>query len=198
MERDQNWQMSESSNPSASSADVGTQPSSGSLTEQAKHTVANVASQATERASEKVESGLARGKDRTAQALGAVAQSLRAFGSELRTHNEEGIGRFVDRTADRADQLVNRLNNADPHSLIDDVEDFARREPAVFIGGAIAVGLLAARFLKSSRRGGGRQPMNVQSASRTNAMVPAERDVTDSLRVRDAMPGRGPNGQPIL
>jgi hypothetical protein len=82
--------------------------------------------------------------------------------------------------------------------LIDDVEDFARREPAVFIGGAIAIGLVAARFLKSSRRSGGRQPMNVQSTSRANAIVPTERDVTDSLRVRDDMPPRGPNGQPIL
>lgn len=197
MERDQNWPRTEGTNPSASSPDVGTS-SSGSLTEQAKHTVANVASQATEKAGEQVESGITRGKDRTAKALGAVAQSLRAFGNELRSHDEHGISRFADRAANRADQMANRLNNADPHTLIDDVEDFARREPALFIGGAVAIGLLAARFLKSSRRDGGRQSMSVQSANRTSALVPAERDVTDSLRVRDAMPTRGPNGQPIL
>jgi ElaB/YqjD/DUF883 family membrane-anchored ribosome-binding protein len=197
MERDQSWSMSQGTNPS-SSTDVGSQSNSGSLTEQAKHTVANVASQATEKATERVESGLTRGKDRTARALGAVAQSLRAVGNELRTNNEEGMGRFADRAADRADQVANRLNNADPRRLIEDVENFARREPAIFIGGAIAIGLLAARFLKSSRSDGGNQSTNYQSANRTSALVPAERDVTDSLRVRDDLPARGPNGQPIL
>lgn len=197
MERDQNQPMSGMSS-SVTRADSETLPNSGSLTEQAKHAVANVASQATDRASEQVESGLDRGKVRTAKALGAVAQSLRAFGNELRSQNEEGIGRFADRAADRADQMATRLNNADPHSLIDDVEDFARREPAVFIGGAIAIGLVAARFLKSSRRDASRQTPNLPAMSRANAIVPAERDVTDSLRVRDDMPQRGPNGQPIL
>jgi ElaB/YqjD/DUF883 family membrane-anchored ribosome-binding protein len=183
---------------SVTRADSETLPNSGSLTEQAKHAVTNVASQAADRASERVESGLDRGKVRTAKALGAVAQSLRAFGNELRSQNEEGIGRFADRAADRADQMATRLNNADPHSLIDDVEDFARREPAVFIGGAIAIGLVAARFLKSSRRDGSRQTPNLPAMSRANAIVPTERDVTESLRVRDDMPPRGPNGQPIL
>jgi ElaB/YqjD/DUF883 family membrane-anchored ribosome-binding protein len=198
MERDQNQPVSQGMSGSASSGEFGAQSSSGSLTEQAKHAVSNVANQATERASERVESGLAQGKDRTARALGAVAQSLRAFGNELRSQNEQGISRFADRAADRADRLANRLNNADPHALVDDIENFARREPAMFIGGAIAVGLLAARFLKSSRRADGRQQMTAQSAPRTSPMVPAERDVTDSLRVRDDMPVRGPNGQPIL
>ena len=198
MERDQNQLMSDRMNASTSSADAGAQPSSGSLTEQAKHAVANVASNATERATEKVESGLERGKERTARALGVIAQSLRGVGNELRNQNEQGMSRFVDGVANRADQMATRLNNADPQSVIDDVEEFARREPAVFIGGAVALGLIAARFLKSSRRGGGRQMQNAQSSSSRSSAIPTERDVTESLRVRDDMPQRGPNGQPIL
>jgi hypothetical protein len=34
------------------------------------------------------------------------------------------------------------------------VEDFARRQPAAFLGGAFAIGFLAARFLKSGGGGG--------------------------------------------
>jgi hypothetical protein len=34
--------------------------------------------------------------------------------------------------------------------LIGDVEQFARRSPALFLGGAFALGVLAARFVKSS------------------------------------------------
>ena len=103
----------------------------GNTVEQAKHAIANVAEQATARA----ESGLTRAKDRTAGTLDAVAQSLRSVGNDLRGRNEETIGRFVDRAADRADQIANRLNNADPAAWIDDIEKFARREPALFIGG---------------------------------------------------------------
>jgi hypothetical protein len=38
--------------------------------------------------------------------------------------------------------------------LVGDVENFARRQPALFIGGALALGILAARFLKSSSQQG--------------------------------------------
>ena len=179
-------------------ADVGSQPNSGTMAEQAKHAVANVASQATEQASQRVESGITRGKDRTARALGAVAQSLRSVGNELRDQDEGGISRFVDRAADRADEMVNRLNNADPNTLIDDIEAFARREPAMFIGGAIAIGIVAARFLKSSRRGDERSTPSAPPTARMNATVPAERDVTDSLVHRDAIPTPGSAGQPTL
>ena len=198
MERDLSTSTTGGVTPSEPTSNVGSQPNSGTMTEQAKHAVLNVANQATEKASERVESGIARGKDRTARALGAVAQSLRSVSSELHQQNEQGIGRFVDRAADRADEIVNRLNNADPDTLLDDIEAFARREPAVFIGGAIAIGLVAARFLKSSRRGQGRSTPSTQLAQRTNANLPAERDVTDSLRYRDDMPARGPNGQPTF
>jgi hypothetical protein len=34
--------------------------------------------------------------------------------------------------------------------MVRNVEDFARRQPALFIGGAFMLGLLGARFLKSS------------------------------------------------
>ena len=94
--------------------------------------------------------------------------------------------------------MVNRLNNANPDTLLDDVEAFARREPAMFIGGAIAIGLLAARFLKSSRRSAARPLSSAQLMQRTSPNLPAERDVTDSLRYRDDIPARGPNGQPAF
>jgi hypothetical protein len=35
---------------------------------------------------------------------------------------------------------------------VDEVENFARRRPAMFLGGAFLLGLAATRFLKSSRQ----------------------------------------------
>jgi len=44
------------------------------------------------------------------------------------------------------------VQQTDVRQMADRVESFARREPAIFLGGAFALGLLGARFLKSSRR----------------------------------------------
>ena len=49
--------------------------------------------------------------------------------------------------------VADYVQRADVREMMNEVEDFARRRPAVFIGSAFAVGLLAARFLKSSREG---------------------------------------------
>ena len=43
------------------------------------------------------------------------------------------------------------LTIADVDELVGDVQRLARRQPAVFVGSAFAVGLISARFLKSSR-----------------------------------------------
>lgn len=192
--------MAEQSTPmtgdSMSGQSAGTMPNQSapdSMMDQAKEAVGNAANQAAERA----QSEMTRGAERAASAVDAVAQSLRTFGRELNNRNEAGIGRMVDRAADRAEQMAKRLNNADPGAMLDGIEDFARREPAMFIGGALALGLLTARFIKSSRRSASRTP-SAQPVNRANAMVPVERDVTDRLRHRDDIPGMGPMGQPTL
>lgn len=162
--------------------------------EQAKQTVANVANQAKGQATGKVQSSVSQGKERTARALGAVAESLRSAGNDLRGRDEGMIGQFIDGAADRASRIADHLNNSDPNALLDDLENYARREPAVFLGGAFVVGLIAARFLKSSRRGNGRQMDTAQPISRAVAPVPTERDVTNSLVHRDSYPNAGPSG----
>jgi hypothetical protein len=48
--------------------------------------------------------------------------------------------------------VSNYLQNTDVSEMVDRTEEFARRRPALFLGGAFALGLLGARFLKSSRR----------------------------------------------
>jgi hypothetical protein len=123
------------------------------VVEQAKDKAQELASQAQEKAGEQVESGLAKGKSRAAETLGGVAQSLRLSSQHLRDQNQEGTGRYVEKAAQQVERLSSYLQNRDVGEVIDEVEDFARRQPALFLGGAFALGLLGARFLKSSRRG---------------------------------------------
>jgi hypothetical protein len=109
-----------------------------------------------QRATEEVESRIADQKYRAADTLGSVAQSLRAASAQI--PENEGVSRYMAQAAKQVDNLASFLNNREVTELFDEVEDFARRQPAVFVGGAFALGVLGARFLKSSRRNVGYDP----------------------------------------
>ena len=198
MERQPGTPMSGNVQTNDSLAGGATSSGSESMVEQAKQTVADVADQAKTQATQRVQSTVAQGKDRTARTLGAVAESLRSAGNDLRGRDEGMISQFIDRAADRASQIADHLNNRDPNALLDDVENFARREPAMFLGGAFVLGLVAARFIKSSRRADGRQMDMSQPISRSVAPVPTERDVTESLVHRDSFSTAGPSGSSTI
>jgi hypothetical protein len=61
------------------------------------------------------------------------------------------VARYVDQVADSIDGFSTYLRHTDVGTIVDDAQDFARRQPALFLGGAFLVGTIAARFLKSSR-----------------------------------------------
>jgi hypothetical protein len=90
-----------------------------------------------------------------ASGLGTVAETIRQVGSTLRETDEQtGItntaAQYGDSLAQQIEKVSQYFERSDVRVMMRDVETFARRNPAVFIGGAFAVGLLAARFLKSS------------------------------------------------
>ena len=65
----------------------------------------------------------------------------------------------VDRLAGYAEQAGSYLRDTEADSMLSDAEDFGRRKPAAVAAGALALGLVASRFLKasSSRRYSARQ-----------------------------------------
>jgi hypothetical protein len=118
-----------------------------------KEKAQQLAGQVQQKATQRVESGLARGKTQAAQTLTTVSESLISTGQQLRERNQEPVSRYVDQIADRVQRFSNYLQNTDISEMVDRTEEFARRRPALFLGGAFALGLLGARFLKSSKRG---------------------------------------------
>ncbi len=58
--------------------------------------------------------------------------------------------KYSESVASQVEQFSRYLEKKDLRDVANDVERFARRNPAVFLGGAFALGLLAARFLKSA------------------------------------------------
>ena len=93
-------------------------------------------------------------KAAASESLTTVAHAFRHTGQQLRGQEQEGVARYIDQAAERVEHFADYLGGRDVRELARDAEQFARREPALFLGGAIALGLLAARFLKSSAQGG--------------------------------------------
>src|SRR6188508_2479721 len=90
-------------------------------------------------------------KNKATDGIGTVAQAVRQTTQHLRDQQHETIARYVDEAANQLERVSNQLRDKDVGELMQDAQRFARRRPAVFIGSAFAIGLLGARFLKSSR-----------------------------------------------
>jgi hypothetical protein len=90
-------------------------------------------------------------KNKATDGIGTVAQAVRKTTQHLRDQQHETIAHYVDEAANQLERVSNQLRNKDVGELMQDAQRFARRRPAVFIGSAFAIGLLGARFLKSSR-----------------------------------------------
>lgn len=106
-------------------------------------------------------------KDRATDTLGTLASAVRQSTQTLRDQQQDTVAQFVERAADQIDRFSTTLRNRDLSQLTADIQRFARRQPAVFIGAAFAAGVLAARFLKSSadRGGDGRSWRDLAHAS---------------------------------
>lgn len=88
-------------------------------------------------------------KDRAADGLGGIADVFRSAGNELRNENET-LASYVDTASDQLKRFAHEIRQRGVADMLDDVHNFARRRPVVFIGGAFLIGLGVARFLKSS------------------------------------------------
>jgi hypothetical protein len=87
------------------------------------------------------------------------ASDLRSVGEALRNQGKDRPAQAVDRLAGYAERASSYLRDTDADSMLSDAEDFGRRKPAAVAAGALALGLVASRFLKasSSRRYSARQ-----------------------------------------
>ena len=87
------------------------------------------------------------------------ASDLRSVSESLRDQGKDRPAQAVDRLAGYAEQAGSYLRDRDADSMLSDAEDLGRRKPGAVAAGALALGLVASRFLKasSSRRYSARQ-----------------------------------------
>lgn len=88
-----------------------------------------------------------------ASGLGDFAKVLRNAASQLQGEQaSSSVGRLATSAADGVERLSEMLRTRDLEGMARDAERFARNQPMVFFGAAVAVGFLATRFLKASQR----------------------------------------------
>jgi len=90
-------------------------------------------------------------KDRATEGIGSVVEAVRQSTQHLRENQHDTIAQYVDQAAGQLERWSNQLKQKNVGELLQEAQQLARRRPGVFIGSAFAVGLLGARFLKSSR-----------------------------------------------
>ncbi|PLS82945.1 MAG: hypothetical protein CYG59_02545, partial [Chloroflexi bacterium] len=93
-------------------------------------------------------------KERIAGGVENVAGVLRQTGEQLRAQDQGTIAEYANNVAEQVDRVSGYLRERDVRELVNEVEQFARRQPVLFVGAAFALGLLGARFLKSSSQQG--------------------------------------------
>jgi hypothetical protein len=89
-------------------------------------------------------------KDRALDSVGGVTNAVRQTTQTLRDQRHDTVARYIEQAADQIDRVTQNLKNKDVGELVEDAQRLARRQPALFVGSAFAIGLLGARFFKSS------------------------------------------------
>lgn len=128
-------------------------------TQDVKQAVKETANKAVGGAKDKVIGIIDQKKTNLTTGLNEVADTIRKIGEDLRQNDgQTNVGKITanygNSLADAVEDFSSYLEDAKIRNLTHDVEDFASRQPLLFIGGAFALGLLAARFLKSSNPSG--------------------------------------------
>ena len=116
------------------------------MAQQAKQQANDLAS----RGGEQVKSQLANQKHDAAQRLTPITVALRETAQQLRKQGQAPVAQYADKTSDQVERFSGYLRETEVDELVDQARGFARGRPAIFLGGAVALGFLGARFLKSS------------------------------------------------
>lgn len=92
-------------------------------------------------------------KDSLAERLEDVAAAVHRSGEQLEGHQDE-LAKLVERGADELAALAGALRTQDLRTLLGNVEDFARRQPALFVGATLAAGFALTRLGRVAVAGG--------------------------------------------
>ena len=129
---------------------AGTQAAelAGDVARDAQSRAASIAGEVTDRVAVAAEGGRAD----FAEQLDDVARAVHRSGEQLEGH-QDWLAQLVERGADELGTLASTLRTNDMQGLIGKLNDLARRQPAVFVGAAMALGFATVRIGKVAASG---------------------------------------------
>lgn len=90
---------------------------------------------------------------RLADGLDSIGRVMRLAAEDLDGEGQDWIADYTRRAAGQVERMTRYLQDEDAPAMLTDIEDLARRNPGTFLGASFAAGVVAGRFLRSSRPG---------------------------------------------
>ena len=109
------------------------------------------------------ESMLEEQRQQVAQKVSGIAEALRSAANSLEQSQNRALAGYVDQAADQVASIYRTVRERHWNEIVADTEYFARRQPTLFVLGAVATGFLVGRFLWA----GGRHRRGDAEASRS-------------------------------
>lgn len=103
-----------------------------------------------------------RAREQAANGIEQVTESIRRISLDMEGE-QPAIANVASTAADQAERVAQYLRTTDAREILGTVENLARRQPLVFLGGAFVLGLAVSRFIKAA---GGPSGGTGQSQSR--------------------------------
>jgi gas vesicle protein len=101
------------------------------------------------------------GADFVGKLAGNIREAARAFENDV-----PFAARGINSAAEYVDEAADKIRNGSLRDLVDGATDFAKRQPAAFLGLSVLAGFAAVRFLKAS--GGANAPSQGSSSPSYN------------------------------
>ena len=154
--------------PTGQHGQTGQQNQDQDLLQKAKQAGGEIVNQVQQQAGTQID----RQKETAANELSQVVHAVRQFGQNLAGEANGPIARYAaeygDKAANSLERLSNYIREQDARRLLNDVQNFGRRQPALLLGGAFLLGFAGARLIRSSMEATSQDSMNRGISHATN------------------------------
>jgi methyl-accepting chemotaxis protein len=105
----------------------------------------DIASNAKDKVEEVVTQRKSIGADYIGSLAQATGQAAHAFDNDM-----PQAARYIRQASEQIQSVADTVRERDVRELVGEVQEFARKQPTLFFGGAVVLGFAALRFLKST------------------------------------------------
>ena len=125
------------------------------VVDQVKETGRDIAARSLGAIEDRTQSATSGYKSDISTGLHTLADGLRQTSSTFQNAAEDkplssAGARYIEDLANKIENVSNYFESKDPADVVKDVKNFARKNPAIFVGGAFALGFALSRLVRSA------------------------------------------------